>query len=579
MLTPRSSVLLLIAAIAIFSGLLQPNEGVALAGLTLLFWLAFQWFVVQWAIRSRSGIIRHLTRTLDGNQQSGYTLAVDQTYNVQLSGDMGPGHRGFRISIRDVLPEACRIVDGYSRLTIDKQGENRFTLSYRICPRVCGRMQISGVMVTIEDTTGMFRGQRYLPLHQKLTVLPFLIRPQTTASALKINNVQRVIGHHRHKSPGMSAELLEIRDYQTGDPPRSIAWKPTARLGRLMSCEFESVVPIRATIFTDLSGYQFVGRPGTAPADRVITSVASVARLLLSDRDPVACVMATENGAARIPHGHGERQLSRLMHYLLAAADPNPRLEYVTDEDLVQIVFRECYRRFPRLFDRWTSFVPIGRSWWRPFRRKSHRIKCRLAPVLCELLDLPPGREYRLIYDSEAMRSACETWLHKFPIATVRIKPPLHLHDQSLRSLTTVNICQRILEAHARAKDNELFVIVGSWPASRDDAQRLLNVVRVCRAAGHHVIYIDAGLPNRSLFLADPVARELLQQAHEGDDPETNGFVGNELTAMGVRCAQISDPRLMETVAVEVDLIRSGKFRGTLAGRGRRSATLAGMTP
>jgi hypothetical protein len=43
--------------------------------------------------------------------------------------------------------------------------------------------------------------------------------------------------------------------------------------------------------------------------------------------------------------------------------------------------------------------------------------------------------------------------------------------------------------------------------------------------------------------------------------------VVRELMALGVKCARISDPRLMESVAIEIDLIRSGKFRGTLASR------------
>ena len=565
MLTTRSSVFLLISGLAIFIGLVRPHEGVALLGLTILFWLAFQWLTVQWAIRSDHAVIHQITRTLDGVDQDSFTLAVDQEYTVQLHGLISTGRRGFRVTIRDVLPEACRIVNGYSRLTIDKQNENRFTLEYSIQPMVCGRMELSGVMITIEDPNGMFRGQRYLPLSQKLTVLPFLIRPQTTASVLKVNNVQQVLGHHRYRRSGISSELLGIRDYQPGDPPRSIAWKPTARLGRLMSCEFESEVPIRATLLADLSCYQFVGRPGTAVADRVITAVASIARLLLSDRDPVAFVMATENGSTRMQHGHGERQLARLMHCLLMAADPNPRLEYVSDEELVSIIFRESFRRFPQMFDRRTSFVPSGRSLLKPIRGKHHRMKCRMSPVLCEMLNLPVGHEMRLIHDPQSMRSACEAWARRFPISTIRIRPPFHMHDQPIRQVTTDNICGRLLEAHARAHDNELFVMVGSFPATRSDALRLVNVVRVCRAAGHRMVFIDAGLPNRGGLVEDHVARKLLLEAEEREHAQVNTIVEKELIAMGVRFASISDPRLMEKVAIEVDLIHSGKFRGSAA--------------
>lgn len=567
MLTTRSSVFLLISGIAVFFGLLRGAEAVTLAGLTMLIWLAFQWWVVQWAIRSPTAVVGDLRRCLDNESQAYYTLPVQQSCQVQLTGQILRGYRGFRISLRDVLPDACGIVDGYTRLTFDLRGEGAFQMTYQILPQACGRMDLAGVMLTLEDPNGMFRGQRYLPLPQQLTVLPFLIRPQTTASALKVNNVQQVIGHHRHKRPGLSSELLEIRDYQTGDPPRAIAWKPTARLGRLMSCEYESVVPIRSSVFADLASYQFAGRPGGSVADRIITAAASVARLLLSDRDPVACVLATEKGSTRLPHGQGERQLSRLMHYLLAAADPSPRLDSLSDEDVIRVVFRECYRRYPQLFDRRVSFVPLGRSLFRPLRGKLHRIKCRLAPVLAELLDMPPGHSFRLIHDAAAIRAACLAWCRQHPVVTVRIRPSLRSDDDRSRLLTNEVLCKRLLEAHARAKDNELFVIIGCWPQSPTQAGRLLDVIRLCRTAGHRVIAIDGGLPDNRQGLQDPLARAVWNEYQECDEQLIPAFAVQELNALGVRYAQIQDPRLMETVAIEVDLIRSGKFRGRAGGQ------------
>ena len=569
MLTTRSSVLLLIAGIATFKGLLQPSEVVALMGLTLLLWLAFQWFLVQWGIRSQSSIVKKLQRQCDGQSHDYFTLSVNQSYQVVLRGELARGYRGFRVSVRDVLPEACRIVGGYSQFILDKGSENQFELSYSIQPQACGQMEISGIMLMIEDPNGMFRGQRYIPLRQRLTVLPFMIRPQTTTSVLKTNNLQQIVGHHRHKRPGISSELLEIRDYQVGDPPRSIAWKPTARLGKLMSCEFESVVPIRTTVFADLASYEFIGRPGIAAADRVITSVAAVAKLLLADRDPVACVLASEKGTTRLPAGHGERQLSKIMHSLLNAADPNPRLEYLPDDALLRIVFREVHRRFPALLQKRNSFIPVVRSLFKPIRGKNHRIKCRLAPVLAELLNLPLGCEFQLVNDPQAMRRACEAWVQKYPLVTTRVGAPEFVNESKLRSQTMQLICQRLLEARARAKDNELFVVVGPLPQSPADSARLFQVLRVCRAGGHRVVFVDAGGADPNAFIQDETAIRVLQAASSSRPRKVNAEAMQQMTGLGVHCATIEDPRLMETVAVEIGLLRSGKFRSPQFGSGR----------
>lgn len=563
MLTTRSSVMLLIAGVAIFKGILQPDESVALIGLAILFWLATQWFLVQWAIRGSASLVSQAHRLLDSQQEDYFTLAVNQSYDISVQGRFARGFRGFRISVRDVLPDACRISKGYSRLIVDRKSDRNFEFRYTLRPTACGHMELSGLMLLIEDPTGMFRGQRFLPMPQRLTVLPFMIRPKTTVSVLKTNNLQQIVGHHRHRKPGISSELLEIRDYQPGDPPRSIAWKPTARMGRLMSCEYESIVPIRATLLADLSYYQFAGRPGSAVADRVITAVASIARLLLADRDPVACILATEKGAMRLPHGHGERQMARIMHSLLNAAAPDPRIDHLGDDRLLRLVFRESYRRFPACLANRNSFIPVGRSLLKPFRGKSHRIRCRLAPLLCEMMDYPLGYEYGLIYDRNLMRAACEAWAQKYSLATTRVEASIGNNYSDLRDSTNANLCQRLLESRSRAKDVELFVLVGSYPPTHEAAEQLIDVMRVCRAAGHHVIYVDAGAYDIYERLEDPVAKQFVEAEGPTDDSALVQQTRASMKQLGVRCAGIRDPRLMEIVAMEVELIRSGKFRGS----------------
>ena len=60
-------------------------------------------------------------------------------------------------------------------------------------------------------------------------------------------------GVHRLKRPGGGSELLDLRDYMPGDPPKMIAWKPSARKDKLFTKEFESEVPVRCTLFVDAS--------------------------------------------------------------------------------------------------------------------------------------------------------------------------------------------------------------------------------------------------------------------------------------------------------------------------------------
>ncbi|MGI9519618.1 MAG: DUF58 domain-containing protein [Pirellulaceae bacterium] len=561
MLTTRSSILLTIAGTALCAGLLRPHEGVAFVALTLLFWLGWQWLGMQRAMSLSTELLLDLSRTIDGESLDAMTLVADQEYSVELTGEIDRRVRGFRLMITDTLPDACQIVDGTPTVIFDSGFAARFRMAYRFKPLVCGRMHLSGIELGLEDTNGMFRGRSFEVLRQQLTVLPFLIRPQTTVSVLKQNNLQIILGHHRHRSAGISAELLGIRDYQPGDPPRSIAWKPTARLGKLMSREFEKEVPIRATVFADMGATQFIGRPGTANIDRVVTAVASTARLLLSDRDPVATVLASESGSTRIPHATGERQLARILHHLLVSADPGPRLESLDDHELGHVIFFESFYRFPELYDKRYSFISLNRRLWSPFRSRYFKIRSRMAPVLTTLLGKPAGFEYRLIHDADAMRNACMEYARIYPVSSVPVHAIDNEYRESVETGTLEQLCLRLMEARSRARDNELFIVIGRLPVRETGVNRLEEVLRVCRAAGHRLIFVDTGRPGVTQEIRDPLARQILGEAIEKHDEFVAREAASRLATLGVRTASLDDPQLMERVAMEIELIRSGKVR------------------
>ncbi len=561
MLTTRSSILLTIAGTGLFAGLLRPHEGVSLAALSLLMWLGWQWLGVLRALGLSSRLVRNVSRSINGESLDRQVLVVDEEYLVEVTGELDRRARGLRLLIGDAVPDACQIVDGSPQAIFDSRLANSFRITYKIKPLVCGRLQLPGIEVGLEDANGMFRGRRFTPATQEVTVLPFLIRPQTTTSVLKQNNLQIILGHHRHRSAGISAELLGIRDYQPGDPPRSIAWKPTARLGKLMSREFEKEVPVRATVFCDLATTQFSGRPGPSNADRVVTAVASTARLLLSDRDPVAAVLTSERGSTRIPHGTGERQLARMLHCLLAAADPNPRLEALDDGELVNLIFAESYCRFPQMYDKRYSFIPLNRRLWWPFRSRHFKIRSRMAPVLCTLQARPPGFEFRLIYDDRAMRDACLEYARRYPVSTVPVRSMNSEDTESIESASLEQLCLRMMEARNRARDNELFILIGRLPIREPELHRLEEMVRVCRAAGHRMIFVDTGRPDAMQEIRDPLARQILGEAIEKHDEILSRQAAGRLASLGVRTALLTDPQLMERVAMETELIRSGKVR------------------
>ena len=552
---------------ALVVSLVDRNEPLALLALSLLVWIWIEWLSFHRFKVSSHDLVKDCSRVIDGQTDRRATMVADREVVVRLSGKLSRLSLGYRFLVHDMLPDTFRVTSGKPFNVIDSGMGSEFDFEYKTTTSICGKVSFSGVRLEISDYWGLFRLERFLSIPQEPTVLPYLIRPQTTVSVLKHNNLQRHIGHHRNMSAGLSSELLGIRDYRIGDPPRTIAWKPTARLGKLMTCEYESEVPVRATILVDLAVYQFQGRPGPSAADRAIMSCAAIAKLLLADRDPVAAMLLRSDSIQRIKHGGGERQLTKILQYLLAASNPNPPLDHMRINDLVNLVYENGSRRFPKLFDEFFNYGPVHRKLFRLRPGRSDRARRALAVVLEHLLEWEPGISTRMQVDDELMRRACLRYVEKFTVvasaANVTSKPPWEdpgLWQHESRHMT-LQLTDTLLEVNARAKDNELFVVVAPEPFDFECEEMFVNTLKTIVAAGHRVVYVAPMVQQTPTKIHDPMAARILSEASEINMRDARSRFRDRVSQLGVAFARIDDPLLMKLVAMEVGLLKSGSGR------------------
>ena len=566
MLTTRSSLLIGIATSGLVFALLGRNEPLALISLSLLVWIWIEWLSFQ-RFKISNPVLQDCERIIDGQSEQTITMVADRPVAIRLTGKLPALSRGYRFLVHDMLPDTFQTTRSMPFQVIDSGVGSRFDLPYSATTSICGKVSFPGVRVEISDYWGFFRWEQFVPIQQEATVLPYLIRPQTTVSILKHNNLQRHIGHHRHMSAGLSSELLGIRDYRIGDPPRSIAWKPTARLGKVMTCEYENEVPVRATILVDLAVYQFQGRPGPSAADRAIMACAAIAKLLLADRDPVAAVLLRTESVHRIKHGSGERQLTKLLQYLLAASNPNPPLDHMKIDELVQLVFENGSRRFPDRFDEFFNRGPVNRRAFRIRPNHKDRIRRSLAVVLEHLLKWEPGISTRMQVDDELMRRACLSYVDKFTVAAsatnVTVHPPwvnpASWHNEC-RSMT-LELAETLLQSNARAKDNELFVVVAPEPIDFECEEVLIDTLKTIVAAGHRVVFVAPMVPQTQTQIHDPLAKKILSEAKTEDMRNATSRFKDRVSRLGIAFSRIDNPQLMQVVAMEVGVLQSASGR------------------
>lgn len=566
MLTARARWILTIAAGVTVLSLLVGQDGLALVGLSVVTWLVLAWLGFSRRVSAADQVLRDSKREIDGQQRAALILNVGQSHIVDVSTFTSAQLSGLRLWLEDVVPPGCCLEGTAPGMVAEVFRHQHLNWQYTLRPTVLGKLVLPGIQVKLSDSSGLLQARRFVPLRQELTVLPFLIRPQNTVPELKPKNSQLLLGQHRHHNPGISGELLSIRDYQPGDAPRTIAWKASARLGRLMTCEYESEVPIRATIICDLSRYQFVGRPGPAVADRVVSTTGSIARLLLSNRDPVACIVVNESNRLRVRHAHGERQLTRLLHSLLSHLSNQTVPGDAFINDLIETTWTACFHRFPELFD---PSVNPQTGLFRLTRHSRLRVRRQqLAFALAQLHAAPIGFACRLMEDDREFRNTCRRFLGEHPSYRVPSVTVLDIEQQwRCHRQATNSVCRAVMEGVARARDNELFVLVGTLPLDSAELQELENSLRVARAAHHRVILLSLGEEAMGAQFTDPTAINVLTETQHEAQLGMRAETERRLVKLGVKMADVDSPSLTEEIASEVELLRFGRMRQTSVGR------------
>lgn len=118
---------------------------------------------------------------------------------------------------------------------------------------------------------------------------------------------------------GDGTSLRELREHQPGDPFRRIAWKATARRGKLLVREYEREERDVAWIVLDVSVELWSGPLGRAPLDLFIDEAAAYASRHLTRGDRVGLAVFAMGQRFVVPPDSGTQQAHKLLHALVTA--------------------------------------------------------------------------------------------------------------------------------------------------------------------------------------------------------------------------------------------------------------------
>ncbi len=200
--------------------------------------------------------------------------------------------------------------------------------------RRLGRFEWPAVRARLGGVLGLAWWHRRLPPAFALRVVPDILHHDERARDAQAGGARAAL------RTGAGGEILQLRDYRSGDPPRAIDWKATARSGRLISRDFSEDQHLEIVIALDASRASGLA---AGNSDRLALYVNIAARLaqraaVLDDR--VGLLLYADQPLAALAPGRGTAAVTRLRALLAEArvhpSEANPALAALRIRSMVR---------------------------------------------------------------------------------------------------------------------------------------------------------------------------------------------------------------------------------------------------
>jgi uncharacterized protein (DUF58 family) len=362
MLTPRGFWFLIFSLLLLAVGLGHASATLGVMGLTLLLWFLWEWLLFSLRVH---GSVRQLrvARQLRDERGPVESLWAGQSFEVKVQLRLGGGPSLPYVKITERVPFEAEKTQGQTELDGSVTAGQPLGLTYRLhCPTP-GLVRFEGLGVQLADLQGFFYHTTFVSRPRVYRVLPPLADARGHVPAVKRHNLLPLLGVHRHPRPGSGSELLDLRDYLPGDPPKTIAWKPSARRDRLMTKVFESEVPVRCTLFVDTSNSVRVGPPGRNALSRLVEISAAVAQASAGARDLTGLCLFDETRSTYLPPARGTGHVVQMLNLLADAAGRAPSTGEAKLRPLLRLAYGLAQELYPGLLKRDLNRLP----WWLPW--------------------------------------------------------------------------------------------------------------------------------------------------------------------------------------------------------------------
>ncbi|MEZ4404602.1 MAG: DUF58 domain-containing protein [Kofleriaceae bacterium] len=259
--------------------------------------------------------------------EPGGALAPDRPFALHIA-YRNHGSRTLRVLATRVLTNPGLVVSPCPAASVPPGQQIEHTTEVR--PATAGYQVMHGAVLILGDLLGLFEVEAYFPNPIAIKVFPRR-RPAVAPQLRRAGGVHSdQIGMHHVRRRGLAGELRELREHAHGDPFKYIAWKATARKGKLMVRDLENELVATHVVCVDIGASMRLGPRGAGALDWAIDSAAALSRAALDGGDRVGLVTFDTRPVLELRPGAGHHHWLQLVDRLLDAAT-------VVDEDLTDL--------------------------------------------------------------------------------------------------------------------------------------------------------------------------------------------------------------------------------------------------
>ncbi len=224
-----------------------------------------------------------MSRTFDSHR-----IEHGQTVDIGLR-VTNKGSRLEEILLEDLLPKRFELTKGRNDLLTTLGPGEAAEWEYTV-RAFRGQYEFEGLRATISSHLGLFKKKIFIKLESKLVVTPRVLKLKQVV--IRPRRTQVHTGSIPTRFGGAGLDFFGTREYQSGDSPRMINWKSTARhQGQLFTKEFEQERIANVGLIFDCRLQSYTVGDRQALLDYVAPAVTALADALMREGNRVGLLV------------------------------------------------------------------------------------------------------------------------------------------------------------------------------------------------------------------------------------------------------------------------------------------------